>query len=133
VGAGADPEGPGHAAERRQLLLERPTFGAQHEVARVDHAGCDGQQLAPERRVLTWQVDERNHLNLGSESADPTPTPVVATCPRPSRLSEKRNSLSELAPGRSGLRRTYSTVTAQQSNLKSAPRRVSTLLVVRRS
>jgi len=79
VRAGGDTERPGHAAQRRQLLLERLALGAEHELAGVDHTGGRGEQLGAERGVLTSQVDERNHLNPGFESAPPAPTRVLRT------------------------------------------------------
>src|SRR5207237_6400251 len=68
-----------------------------------------------------------------SDSSAPAPTPVFRTFPSPRRLSEKRNSLSGFLPGRSGFRLMYSTVSAQQSSLRSAPKPPSTKLVARMS
>src|SRR5438445_6836481 len=133
VRARGDAQRPGDAADGGQLLLERPALGAQHELARVEHARGGGEQLGPEGRVLAGQIDERNHLNLGSELVAPPPTLVSTTFPSPRRLSEKRNSLSGFLPGRSGFRLMYSSVRAQQSNLRSTPNRFSTALVVRMS
>src|SRR4030095_5019690 len=96
-------------------------------------AGSRGEQIGAERRVRAGEIDERNHLNLGSESVVVAPARVLRTLPSPSRLSEKRNSLSGFLPGRSGFRRTYSSVSAQQSNFRSPPNRLSTTLVVRMS
>ena len=83
-------------AEGRQLTLQRLAFSAQDELARVQDAGGGGQELGPQRRVLAGQVDERNHLNLGPESATPVPSRELNTFPSPSRCTEKRNSSSAL-------------------------------------
>src|SRR5206468_8988370 len=128
VRARGDAQRPGDAADGGQLLLERPALGAQHELARVEHAGGGGEQLGPEGRVLAGQIDERNHLNLGSELVAPPPTLVSTTFPSPRRLSENRNSLSGFLPGRSGFGLLYPTERAQPARLMSPPKRVPTAL-----
>src|SRR4029434_7222402 len=113
---------------------ERPPLGAEDEVARVDHAHEGGVQLAAERRVLPGQIDERDHLKLGPLSITLAPILVFTTFPIPSRCSEKRISSSAFWPvAMSLLRLTYSALKAQQSNLKSSPKRLSTNVSVRRS
>src|SRR6266508_3631677 len=134
VGARRDAERPADAAQGRQLALQRLTFGAEDELARVEDARDGGAQLLPERRVLAGQVDERDHLNLGPESKVLAPTFELRTFPSPSRCSEKRNSSSAVCPvAMSRLRLTYSALNAQQSNLKSSPKWLSTKVSVRRS
>src|SRR5581483_1497471 len=126
VGARADAHAVTGPAHRRQLGLERAPLRPEDEGAVVDHARSGLEQLGPERLVLPPQVEKWNH-RCPLDSMAPRPTLLPIGPPTPRRFTAKRISSSRWA------RLTYSMVSAQHCQWKSAATRVSVKRSRRRS
>src|SRR5207249_10150676 len=93
------------AARDGDLVLERPALVAQDELAPVEHAGHRREELCAESRVLAGQGDEGDHLRRAPDGL--APSRVDSTPPTPSRVREKRDSVSAVFAANLGLRFQY--------------------------